>query len=285
MDQLPQHITHNRAVTVAIDVPARPSSTQTVSLYTGGGTAIFEDQAATLTSISTTLSASASRGASAISVASATNIAKGSTLWLTAHEDVRVKSVTGTNVQLWRPLMHDHDSTADAQSHRLTYAVSAANAGTLFWDGRLVWLIDSATVYQQPCICTKYPWYRHAGIQDWYAEEPRLYDLLDPEVDAEEALDAALAEVVKRVAAATARRAWTYVGPVSFVAATIYAAQCTLYRRQSGDAAEQLYARYREAFQTEIEQVTSGAAWRDEDQDSDFEAHEQRSFRSGRLFR
>lgn len=289
MEQLPQHIQYEHGGTVGIDIPVVPAASQTVSCYSGGNEALFEDETATLTSIATTLSSAASRGDRTISVASASNIARGQRLWLTAYEDVLVKSVSETTVTLQRRLLNDHASAATVKSHRLSYTVSAASATTMFWDGRLEWFIDDGetteTLYHQPCISTKYRFYRAAGVQDWYTEEPRLYDLVDPDSDATLALDAALAEVVKRVAAHVQGRAWSYIGPASFVAATVFAAQMALHRPMADDAAERLYMRYEAALVSELERVTSGTAWRDADQDGHVEAQEQRSFRSGRVLR
>ena len=116
-------------------------------------------------------------------------------------------------------------------------------------------------------------------------EEPKLNDLLDDEIDADRALDIAFDDVVKRIAAVTQGRAWTYIGPQSFKQATIFAAQRNLYRRQPGDTAEELYLRYQKELTDELERVTAGTAWRDADQDGVVEEHEQPRIRSVRISR
>lgn len=286
---LPQHILYNVGGTVSIWAPVRPVATQTVSCYTGGGGEVFAAQDATIEAIDTTLSSAATVGSRSLAVASATGIAAGSTLLLSSFEQVVVKSISGTDVTLRRPLLDSHASGAAAQSCKLSYAVTAEQAATLFWDGRLEWLVDEGeaaeTVYHQAAICTKHRFYRAADEADWLDEEPLLYDVLDPNADPDRQLDRALNDVVSRLSALTEGRAWSYVGPDSFKRATVYAAQMNLYRKQAGDDAEQLYERYRAEFQSELERVVAGTAWRDADQDGAVDASEQRSARSMRLYR
>lgn len=285
----PQHIPHNTGGAVSIQVPVRPAASQTVSCYTGAGAEVFSGETATLTAINTTLTSSASRGDRALAVNAGTNIVAGSTLWITAREQVLVKSISGTDVTLVRPLMYSHASGATVQSHTLSYSVSATQAATLFWDGRLEWLVDDGeateALYHQPAICAKYELVRFADEADWFDEEPLLYDILDPNSSPDRQLQRAWDDVAGRLASLTSGRAWTYVGATSFIRATIYAAQVGLYRRQSGDGARELYERYQAELQSEIEKVVAGTAWRDENQDGAIGGSEQRSGRSMRLIR
>lgn len=282
---LPQHIQYGVASTVRITIPERPSATYTVSCYGGSGQAIFEAATATLDSVATTLSAAAAAGAATISATSATGIAKNDTLWLTGEEEVVVKSVSGTTVTLRRPLMDSHASGAAVESHDLSYSVSAALAGTRFWDGRLEWTVDSGAPYVQPCICTSYRWYRSASAADWYDEEPKLYDVLDSEYDVERHLDLALADVIKRIGTRERGRVWNYIGPDSFRDATILAAQRRLYRRTSGEESRELYERYTSELSDELERVMSSVAWRDANQDGAVDEAEQPTYRSIRMLR
>lgn len=290
MSSLPTHILYSAATPIEIDVDVVPAATQTVTLRTGDGGAIFSDQNVTASTISTTISASASAGDRTITVASATGISSDREFWLrTPNEKVKCKTISGTTVTLYAPLVYSHASSSTAEGTRLTYTVTAAQAATMFWDGSLQWIIDVDTNterhYHQACICTRYPFYRVATLVDWRAEEPKVSDLIEDELDVERFLDEALAEVIERIAAKTEGRAWAYRGPHQFKRATIFAAQMAHYRHMAGDEAERLYRRYIESLDDELQRVVAGIATRDTDQDQIPEATEQFIYQSVRKYR
>jgi hypothetical protein len=288
---IPQHITYEKATTVEINIPTPPSSTQTVSLYTGDGAAIFEDQSATASTISTTLSAGAAVGATSIAVTSATGITPGrrfnvGTAATEQVEECRCESISGTTVTLWTKLLFAHASGATVKGTRLTYSVSAANAATLFWDGRLEWTVDTSTLYVQAACCTKYPFRTNmATKQDLLDENPHTPDLLDADMDPQRLVIKGAEDVIKRVAALTNGRAHSFIGSVQFTDAVVYAAWMRYYRRLPGEEAERLYERYSATLASELETLMAGVTYRDADQDGVVEEAEQRSYRSRRLFR
>lgn len=282
---LPRHILHNKATTVSITLPSRPATSYTVSLYNDHGTAIFEDQNATLTSVDTTLSAAPSAGDTSVSVASASGISAGDTVLVgTLEEPAVVRSISGTTLTLRRELVNDHGSGEALVSSRLTYQVSAANAATRFWDGRLVWTVDTNTVYYQDAIVTSYPFYRAASIDGLWDEDPALADVVDDAMDLERLLDDALGDVIRRVNASTRGRAWSYTGPQQFEDATYFAAMMRVYRSRAGDTNREMFERYQKELEQELSRLL-GAAPRDEDQDGVIEDHEQVNYRSRELRR
>lgn len=286
----PQHIPYGVGCVVEMYVPVRPTAstgTQTVTCYTGSGTAIFTAGAASLESINTTISAAAA-GATSVVVASASGIATGKIVRLSGREDALVKSVSSTTVNLRSPLIESHAASATCQSHRVYYTVTAAQAATLFWDGRLEWTIDAAiaaskAIYNQACCCSKYPFSTTmATWADLADEEPQIAAVLDAEVDVSRLLVKAAEDVRKRLDAITQGRAATYVGPVNFTDAVVFAALMRHYRSQRDDV---LYERYQATLKEELELLLAGAVYRDANQDGAVDENEQRGLRSVQVIR
>jgi hypothetical protein len=283
----PQHIPYGVGCVVEMYVPVRPAATQTVACYTGDGASVFTAQTATLESINTTISAAAAAGARSITVTSANNITTGCVVTLSNREDVLVKSVSSTTVTLRSPLVESHAINATCRSHRVHYTVTAAQAATLFWDGRLEWVIDSANttkaVYNQACCCSKYPFQTTmATYVDLADEEPQIAAVLDDEIDVSRLLMKGAEDVRKRLDAITQGRSATYVAPVNFTDAVVFAALMRHYRSQRDDV---MFERYREAVRGEIDLLLAGAVYRDADQDGKIEENEQRAARSVQLVR
>lgn len=283
---LPQHIQYQTATVVELDVQEMPSSTATVSGYAAGGGALFEDQNATQDTISTTLSSGASKGDATISVGSATGISSGREFWVrTPDEKVRCKTISGTTVTLWNPLLTDHASGVSVEGTRLQYTVTAAQAEPLTWDGRLEWTVDSANVYQQLMVCTKYnPFHQLTTEQDLFDVEPLLGNIIPAALDTQKLISNAIGEVLSRVAAKTMGRAHGYTGGAQLVRATAKAALMLVYSSKPGDENNRLYERYMEQLEGEIDRFMAFVP-SDQDQDGVIEAHEQTSSQSVRMLR
>jgi len=282
----PQHIPYGVGCVVELYVPVRPTAstgTQTVACYDGDGGAVFSAQAASLLAINTTLSAAAAAGARTIAVASANNISTGCIVRLSGREDALVKLVATTTVTLRQPLTESHANAATCKSHRLYYTVTAAQAATLIWDGRLEWVVDAAiaaskAVYNQACCCTKYPFQTTmATYVDLADEEPQIAAVLDEEIDISRLLMKGAEDVRKRLDAITQGRSATYVAPVNFTDAVVFASLMRHYRSQRDDV---MFERYRSALQEEIDLLLAGAVYRDANQDGKVEEKEQRTARS-----
>jgi len=283
--ELPQHIQASIATTVTFFHNAL-ASTATVALFSDTNNEIFSATNATISTVNTTLNGAVSAGATSIIVTSQTGIAAGDRLYIAdPSEEVLVKTTpTSTTVALKRPLLNDHADGEAVVLSKLTYSVTAAQAATKFWDGRLKWVIDTSTIRYQDAIVTEYAFYRSASEQTLFDEEPKLYELIDTEHDVDRLLDDGLAEVIIRINAMTQGRAWTYTGPTQFTAANVFASLMMLYRRRGGDVSEQLYERYKTALKDELTLITA-AAPRDTDQDGVIEAGEQASRGSGLIRR
>ena len=271
---LPQHITYGEGGTVYIDLQTRPTSV-TVTIEKSDGSDIVIGKTATINSVNTTLSGAASQGAATVSVVSASNIANGQVLYMSDDpEHVLVQSVNGTTVTLRRPLMKNHISGAAFQGTRASYTVSSSDAGSLMWDGRIKWTVDNVIEWSE-IECTKYPLRRRATIQDAYDRQPKLYEILDSEVDTERLLDLGHEEVLSRIGAK--HRARVYPGSMSFISATVLAALMLYYEHQPTEQGTVLYERYTQLLQEELERVTEIIA-PDSDQDGKIEATDRQAF-------
>ena len=115
--------------------------------------------------------------------------------------------------------------------------------------------------------------------------EPALYQLLDDEIDIERLRDMAASYVMSRLATMSPElRARVYPGGREFAHAVALAAMMHLYGRQGGEEARELYQRYRERLDSDIER-TAQTTPRDVDQDRSVEASDKIGARSGRLSR
>jgi hypothetical protein len=286
---LPSHILYDVGNEISIDVPVRPAATQTVACYRDSGAAIFTAQNATLSTINTVNNAAIAINATSLTVSNATGLAASREFWIRSpDEKLLCRSISGTTVTLARPCLFAHTNASTVEGTRITYAVTSTQAGTLFWDGYLDWVIDTgestARHYHSHCVCTKHPFYRTATTQDLFDEDSLLARHIVDSVDPERLLDKGLREVVKSIAGKTEGRAWSYSGPHQFNDATVLAAFMVFYRPQGSDIAERLYKRYSDAFGSELDRLT-GFVRRDTDQDGQAEAHERFSMRSARLHR
>lgn len=282
----PQHWTYNDGGTVQIYIPTKPAATQTVSCYSGGGAAIFETQAASVSTAASTLNAAVSVGDASLTVSNGAKFSAGEILKIGGIEDVLVKSISSNTVNLYGKTRLAHANAGEVAQYLLTYTVSDAQAATEFHDGRLEWLVDDGTsaeaLYVQACSCTRYPFQTTlATWVDLADEEPRFADVLDTEVDVGRLLQKGAEDVRKHLDAQTQGRGTTWRAPVNFTDAVVYAALKRHYRSQRDDV---LFERYKEAFTEEMETVTA-AIGRDADLDGKVEAHEQRTFGSRRIFR
>lgn len=269
---LPQHITYNTDSTLTLYLTSRPT-TVTIEVETdAGGEVVASGTATTVNSVNTTLSSAASKGDRTVSVASATGISNGSKLALTdVPEHVLVKSVSGTTVTLRRPLLEDHASGTTCQGYTVTYTVSAADADTLFWRGRAIWMVDGAPYYTA-VECTKYPLRRQATMNDIWAVHSKAHQVIPPEMDTEEALAVAHEDVLSHIAAKAPARVFT--GGQEFNRAVAFAFCVNLYRDQSNERGTVLFERFSAALENELEKITQTTP-RDTDQDGVVEASEQ----------
>lgn len=114
-------------------------STTTVSVYNASGTKKVDEQAATVDSTSTTLAAGAEVGATTFTVASASGMAVGRRYLVGGSDETPevaiVKGIAGAVITPWAPLMFAHASGVAVKGLRVSYAVSAAAANELWWDG------------------------------------------------------------------------------------------------------------------------------------------------------
>ena len=261
---LGQHLIHNQAGSVAIELNTRPT-TATVSILTNEGSALVTNASATITSISTTLNGAVSAGATTFVVTNASNITSGTELWIrTPDEKTRCKTVSGTTVTPYAPLLQAHATGVTCESTRLTYSVAAADNDTLFFDGRVQWVLDGEIAHYQSIECTKYPLARLCQTTDLYDLDPCFSRILEIEADHESQLDIAHNDILARIGAKA--RVRVYPGSTEFVRATAFMFAANHFGAIATDSAERMYERYMERAEAEISRVTALVP-RDEDQD------------------
>lgn len=274
---IPQHIIKDDGGTVSINLTSQPTTAR-VWVEMDDGTDVVTNAAGTISTIDTTLSSAATAGDRTVSVASATGISSGSTILLAApKERVTCKSISGTTVTLWQPLQQDHASGTAAQGARVTYAVSASDADTLFWDGRVKWEIDGVVEFTA-VECTLYPLHRRASLTDLADLDPMIVDILEAEADPEKLLDAAHGDVLSRIG--SRGRVRVYPAGPEFNRAVALQCMSNYYGAQSSDSADRLYERYRDRATVELDRIMANIP-RDEDQDGKANEPEERmNFRS-----
>jgi len=280
---LPQHVTFEVGGTIYLDQLTRPAAA-TVEVVTGSGAIIVAaDTEATISSIDTVLAAAASRGATALNVSNTTGIANGSLLHLQDDpEAVLVASVgEGGAVTLRRPLLKDHASAGVVEGTRVSYALNATQAAQLWWDGHAKWTCDGVVDFTA-VECTKFPLRRKATAQDLYDRLPKLYELLDPEVDIERLLNLGHDEVLERIG--IAGRAKTFTGSSEFITATVLAAAMIHYQSQPTPEGKEMFERYREELVSKIEQLVAVVP-RDANQSGTVEKSDMLSMRTVELRR
>lgn len=117
-----------RATTLYADLPVRPSAAGTYEVQTVRGGTVQASTAASLSAVSTTLSAPAVAGAASVVVTSATDIVAGRRYLLGGAEEsggewVTVRSVASTTVTLARRLIAARASGAAFVSTRVAFAL------------------------------------------------------------------------------------------------------------------------------------------------------------------
>ncbi|MEE9366923.1 MAG: hypothetical protein V3W44_09575 [Dehalococcoidales bacterium] len=279
---LPQHIVKDVAGSITLDIQGTLPTAVTATLTTGTNAAIFTDKAGTISTADTTLSSAVTAGDRTIAVASATGVAYGVDLVIrTPTEHVRVKSVAATTATLWRPLLQDHASASVVQGTQVAVAVTAAQAATLFWDGRCGFTLDSVLHSYVAVECTKYPLLRIATIQDCYDHlSDRLDQVVSGETDTESVMDVAHEMVLTRIGAKA--RVRVFPGGPEFIEATALALAVRMYRQREAKA--ELYERYRIELNEAIDRIVAIVP-RDDDQDGIPEGHERINMRSSRIHR
>jgi len=287
MSSTPQHITADVATTVGIDIPSQPDAA-TVSLYTGGGAPVFEDEDAAVSTIDTTLDGAVSAGDETLVVDNATGISSGVTAVLASpSERVLIRSLTTKTATLARPLAYNHPDGAAIEGCRLTYSVSSDLAATKFDDGRLEWTITATgQKFIQAACCTAYPFQTNmAHEQDLLDQDPLLLEKLPKGADTGRMLSAGAREVISRLSSVTGGRPFTFPTVPQFTPAVCLAALLKHYEPQPSERAAVLYERYKDALERELDLALSGIAYRDADQDGAVERHEQRAYGFGRRMR
>jgi hypothetical protein len=266
---LPQHITLDEGGTVSINLIAQPT-TITVEVEMGDGTDVSSGSGVAST-IDTTLTAAVGKGATVLPLTSVTGVSNGATLWIQdVPENVRVKSVNALAVSIFGKVINDHANASPVQGCTCSYAISASEASSVWWDGRVKWTIDGI-VHFTAVECTKYPLTRHAGLSDLRAENPKIHDMLDAEEDVEETLDLAHESVLSKIGARA--RARVFPGSTEFTRAVVLTWWEAFWRRLEGDSAQNMLNRYERESAEEIARVAATAP-RDENQDGVVSAEE-----------
>lgn len=149
---LPQAVVRGTGGTIEVYAPVRPGGNPVVVVEDGNGGAVVPSTPATVDAVNTTLSVAAAAGAISLSVVGAGGIAAGFRYRLgpadpatgaEAHEFVTVRAVSGTTVSLAHPTLLAHVIATPFQGTRMSLAVTGAQAGYLFWDGRARWSWDA----------------------------------------------------------------------------------------------------------------------------------------------
>lgn len=138
-----------QAYTLALYLPARADATPTATVYSPGGGSL-QTPTVTLDTVNTTLSGAASAGATSVTVASATGIVAGRRYLLAGGEDaggeeVTVKSVSGTTINLVRALRLAGASGASFVGHRATLAVTSIAVADRGYRAEVAWAVSSVT--------------------------------------------------------------------------------------------------------------------------------------------
>lgn len=280
----PQYIVFGVGGEIYVYLPSQATNARVAIKDDAGGNIC--SGAATISTISTVTNLAVNRGAWNISVENASGLSSGSKVWLGGDkEEVLIRTTSANYIQLRRPLIYDHVNSTTVKGTRVSYAVNAAEANSLFWAGRAEWNIDSNYYDCTAIHCTKYPMRRLATAQDIFDEEPKFNALKDAEIDVERQLDLAHDEVMSRIAAsAPDQRAHVFTASHEFNKATVYAFLWWLYGRTKGDEARAQAKHYEEKLTAEINRIVP-ALPRDADQDGAVTRTEQYSPRSVKLFR
>lgn len=275
-----QHIVRDLGGTIDILLNARPAAAPaaTVTVRGPGGTIYVNAQSATVDSVETTLSSSAARGARSVAVTSATGIIAGREYLVgdgtsNPREHVRVRSISGTTITLVRPLLYAQASGDSFDGVYLSYAVTAAQATSLFLGGRVTWIWTEGTTTRntlRSLDCTLYPHERLATAQDLGRVMPKIFYRIPLEIDVEEALDLGYQDTLERLEGPVRIR--TKTDSHSFIEATAYGAARRIAESMGSEQAE-----VRDYYAKRWAEKCDAAAQLgpfDNDQDGFVEAHE-----------
>lgn len=194
----------------------------TVGVYTAEGAAkVAAGTAATVDTVATTLSGAAAARATSVTVTSASGIVTnrryriGTTGTAEAPEVVTVKSVSGTTVTLWAPLVVAHASGAAFAGTRVSYAVTSTQADNTWINGWATFTPTSGDPVTEAveCYLTKIPEFL-CDESDLRLVFPKLSKNIDAELDLpaalREARDATLLDLGGK------NRAQTFLGANEF---------------------------------------------------------------------
>ncbi len=279
---IPQHFTKDIGGTVSLELSTRPT-TVTLDILTDTNAEVTVSQSAAISSVNTTLSSAASARDTTVSVASATGFAEGVELRLdNPPEKCRVKSVSGTTITLWEPLLYAHASGEEAEGTQVSFTINSAVATSspLFWDGRVIWTVDSVK-HITAVECTKYPLRLAATEQDVYAEDPEIRMFLSGSDDLRNGLQAAFDDILTDLSGKG--RNHVYTASHEFNRAVVFKYLANLYRR-GGESSEDRREIYEQAYQHEFGTIASTLP-RDDDQDAYVEAGEKISANTIRITR
>lgn len=282
---IPQHITYQVGGTIYF-YSRKKLTSPTVTVRNNRGGDILTAQSCTASTVSTYLSAAISPGDTSFSVASGTGITNGMELQIAPSdfpEECVVKSISGTTVTPWRPLIISHASGKAVQCTTVSYTVSAAQADELFWDGLAIWYDNGVYYAQTPIECTRYPLFRLATIQDVWDEYPQLRDLLSPNDDPNRLLKLAHNDVMTTIAAIDRARCF-FASGTEIARAVVFQFLCNYYRHCAQENATILFDRYQMALADEIKKIVSILP-RDADQDQVAQSYERMRANSIRISR
>lgn len=123
---------------------ARPSSV-TVTVYTGEGAKKIDGEAATVDSVSTTVSSAVTKCTTTVALTSAASVVSGRRYILGVDEStapkeiVTVKSVDSSTATLFAPTLYAHNSGDAFRGGRVSYSFPAASADVTWFDGYADW--------------------------------------------------------------------------------------------------------------------------------------------------
>jgi len=282
---LPQHITEAVGGTVFLDLQERPSAAPTLTAMQDNGTIIADGVTATLDGVDTTLNGATAKGATQITLNDNSSVVPGQEIWFSDDAEsalVRIVDplVVG-GVYLQRPLLKAHADATPVQGTRASYAITAGQADTTFWDGRVQWTVDGVIKWTS-LECTLYPLDRVANAQDLFDENPKFADAVDCEEEQERSLDAAHRHVLSLIGAKGRVRVFT--GSEAFKDCTVLAWWKRHYRRMKGEANGEMFGRYKNELDEEIARTVETTP-RDLNQDGIITESEKMSFNSVKLAR
>jgi hypothetical protein len=181
----------------------RPSSVL-VSMFNGEGSQKIGSLAATLDTVSTTVSVTVAKGATSISLADATSVvigrryAIGSVYTARAREVVTIKDLTASTATFWGPLNYAHNSGDAFGGTRAYYNVLSTQADALWWDGYSDWVPNTGDVITEvvDCVLRKIPTVI-IDETDLLRVFPKMQKIIDAELDLPSTLLEASAEFLR----------------------------------------------------------------------------------------